>query len=299
MHLSDLIDPKSVKLDKQFGSVDDILMYVAKRFSQKTTIAQEVIFEQLKHREELGGTCISDGVIVPHTRIDGVDDIVIDIIRIHPDTNIRCTGNNLRIKYVFAILSSKKLAAEYLKVLKGIVELIKNLLPVLDTASGAEEFFGIIERAAISIESYPVASDMVSPAVAVHPGDSLAVAVDIMRKQHVEELAVIDETGMFLGMVDVLDFLQSAFPEYVFKFDDLSFLSEFEPLREFLSHEARGVVGEFMVRKPGYEIDAEVSYVEVVFKFVKSRQKYVYVTRNGKLLGIITPDDIIGKLLRS
>jgi len=299
MNLSDLIDPTSVRLDKKFGSVDEILKYVAKRFSQKTAVAEDVIFEQLQHREQLGGTCISDGVIVPHTRIDGVDDIVITIIRIHPETNIVCTGNDLRIKYVFAILSSKKLAAEYLKVLKGIVELLKGYLPALDAAVTADDFFAVIEKGRISVEEHPVAADLVSAATTVRPGDSVATAVDTMRKLGVEELAVVDGDGMFLGMVDFIGFLKSAFPSYVFTFDDLSFLSEFEPLREFLSQETRGVVQHVMTRNPDYEIDADVSYVEVVFKFVKSHQKYMYVTRDGKLLGKIMQGDLITKLLRS
>jgi len=221
------------------------------------------------------------------------------VIRLHPTAEVYCSGNNQKVRLVFAILSSKKLADEYLKVLRAIIDLLKNHRPYLEEAVSADEFFGIIDHAAISVEQHPVAADLASTALTVSPGALLSLAVDIMKKNQVEELAVVDADGTFLGMLDFIDLLKAAFPSYVFKFNDLSFLSEFEPLHEFLSHEAKGVVRDHLTKNPEYEIDADVSYVEVVYKFVRSHQKYVYVIRDGKLLGIITVSDLITKLLRS
>jgi PTS system nitrogen regulatory IIA component len=299
MNLNDLINPEYIHLDKEVDTLEEILKYCASLFAERIHLPSKEIYKHLQYRERLGGTCIGEGVIIPHSRIDQIDDILIEIVRVHPSSSIPCGDSNLPLRLVFAVISSSKVATEYIKVLKAITALICSRMKELLAASTELEFIEVIKLAAIPVDRYPVASDLASPALMVKVTDSISRAVDIMKQNKVEYLAVTDPDGTFVGVVDFLDLLKTSFPRYVFSFEDLSFLSEFEPLKEFLTQETKGTVKDFISNNAVYTIDANVSYVEVVYRFVKHRQAYVYVIENHKLCGIITADDLISKLLRS
>jgi PTS system nitrogen regulatory IIA component len=299
MNLSDLLDPQSIHLDRKFHTIEEVLQFAAKRFATHLSCSGKEVLEGLLHREQLGDNCICDGVLIPHTRIEGIEDICIEVLRLDSSSTVTCKERKTPVRYAFVIVSSKKMANQYLRVLKAITELTKNHLDSLDKAVTPEEFLGLIEKTGITIEEPLVARDIASPAISISFGESINRAVDIMKKNRVEHLAVIDNSGNYVGTVDFVDLLKSAFPDYVFNFPDLSFLNEFEPLREFLIHEAKGLVKDYVIRNPEYELEADESYVNVVYRFVRTHQKYCYITSNGHLLGIITVSDLISKLLRA
>ena len=299
MYLSDLIEPNFIHIDKRFNSVDEILKFVSVSFASKYPAASEEIYRLLLEREKVGPTSICDGVIIPHARVKDVDDIFIEIFRLNSESEIHYGDNDSVLRYVFAIITSCNLPVEYLKVFKAITELVRSHLQKLDTARTNDEVFNRIKNLEITVEEHLVARDISSSAIAIPSDYPISDAIDLMKQKQVEHLAVIDEYGMFKGVIDFVDLLKSSFPSYVFTFENLSFISEFEPLREFLSHETTGTVAQYVTKEPFNEIVEDESYVDVVYEFVKRRLRYMYVTKDGKLVGVITVRDLISKLFRA
>lgn len=299
MQLHELTSPRLVLANGRFTAAEEVISFTASRFASELNLPFEDVHQSLVKREALGGTWIGNGTIVPHAHIESMDDIGVQVITVQEQSLVQYQSYGEPLRLIIAIIASRTMATEYLLVLRAVVELVQKHGADLIGARSSEELFALIQQAQVEIHTELTARDLASPATyRVLPTDTIESFVDTVRDSGQFILPAMQPDGTLVGTVDFLDILASCFPEYVLKLPDLAFIREFEPLRSFFQAETTGTISRFVRRNAPPIIEADTSYVEVVFLFVKHRFPLLMVTDAGRLLGTITQHDILHKLTR-
>jgi CBS domain-containing protein len=119
-------------------------------------------------------------------------------------------------------------------------------------------------------------------------------------EEGVSELPVVDADGDLVGIVSEDELIRLCLPEYITWMEDLSPILNFEPFAEILRREAHMPVMEIMVFADRYAtVDEETPAIQVAKVMMRRDVQRVLVVREKKLMGIISIQDFIHKVLRA
>jgi len=84
MVLAELLTPQRIALDMRLNSRKRLLERLAKQLtnSDSNALDERDFFEALCERERLGSTALGHGVVIPHARLQGLDDSRASFIRL-------------------------------------------------------------------------------------------------------------------------------------------------------------------------------------------------------------------------
>ncbi|MDE2579325.1 MAG: CBS domain-containing protein [Hyphomicrobiales bacterium] len=137
---------------------------------------------------------------------------------------------------------------------------------------------------------------MTSPAIVVHPDDPARRAAQLMLAHKISGLPVVDADGRPIGMVSEWDFVTGAGEKRESRRDDwLRMLSEGQSISEdYLTALDRdlGVVRQFMA-SPAISLDDASPIAEAARLIGERRIQRVPVTRNGRVVGVVTRADVL------
>lgn len=95
-----------------------------------------------------------------------------------------------------------------------------------------------------------------------------------------------------------MDILKSFIPEYIFRMDNLDFLTSFEPFNRIFQEENQHVVRDYM-RNPSLTAHPETPLIQFTVKMVKKGVRTCFVVdANRKYVGEIMVKHIVKKVLR-
>jgi CBS domain-containing protein len=109
-------------------------------------------------------------------------------------------------------------------------------------------------------------------------------------------MPVVDETGKYIGEVNVLNLLKVGVPNYVMMLDNLSFLASYEPLENLFGKQDILFVKDIMTTGDVF-IRPESSIIEAVFLMFSQNKRYLSVVKDEKLVGLVTAMDILIKVI--
>jgi CBS domain-containing membrane protein len=141
-----------------------------------------------------------------------------------------------------------------------------------------------------------VADIMVQNPIAVLPQNSLRELINLMGTHRVAGMPVVDETGKYIGEVNVLNLLKVGVPNYVMMLDNLSFLASYEPLENLFGKQDILFVKDIMTTGDVF-IRPESSIIEAVFLMFSQNKRYLSVVKDEKLVGLVTAMDILIKVI--
>ena len=114
------------------------------------------------------------------------------------------------------------------------------------------------------------------------------------------ELPVVDADGDLVGIVSEEELIRLCLPEYITWMEDLSPILNFEPFAEILRREAYMPVMEIMVFADRFAtVDEATPAIQVAKVMMRRDVRQVLVLRDKKLMGIISIQDFIQKVLRA
>ena len=120
------------------------------------------------------------------------------------------------------------------------------------------------------------------------------------RRFGVTTLSVVNDQEELVGIVTEDELIRICLPEYITWMQDLSPILNFEPFAEILRSERILPVMEIMVFAERYAtIDEESPAVQVAKVMMRRDVRQVYVTRDKTLVGVISIQDFIHKILRA
>ena len=297
MQFHKYVSKDNVFLDREFTTLGEVLEFLSGEFSKSTGLKKERILELLEERERLSSTWIGHGTLLPHNHSPEIRGISIIFIRCSKPL-VLSDGNT--VKFIFSILTSGKDENLYLGLLQAIGKLIGNQSAELEKCQSPAELIDVLSSSSNTMGSALTAGDLARYWPRAKDTDSLSDAVDQMKRHNIYLLPVFSEqTGKICGVLDLLDLLKAGFPEYVFRLSSLAMVKDFQPLDYFWKNEANLKIREYLRDHRPYLIRDTDTYAEIFFMMIRGNRRHLLVMDcTDELIGVISPSDIINKMLR-
>jgi mannitol/fructose-specific phosphotransferase system IIA component (Ntr-type)/CBS domain-containing protein len=261
----------------------------------KLNVIRELIFE----REEIENTSYGRGFAFPHARTDEIDEMYI-LMGISKKGLKDKTRDNIPLAVVVLLLTPANIHKLYLQTLSAFATFARtegNRQKLVD-AKSADDAIDIIWQSRVKIEQELTVKDLMHrDVVSVTPNDSLKTVANLMFKNRMSCLAVVDSEGRLLGQISDYDLIAAALEDYKTIISSPNFKMEAEPFEELIKRENQIKVSQLY--KTDYETaGAETSLVEVSALMVKKDLRRIYVTKDDKLVGILARKDIVNMIIR-
>jgi CBS domain-containing protein len=269
------------------------------------------VYEQILKRKSCGITSVTPEVAVVHVRVEGLKQM-----RMAVGTTLRaprcvalaeggyCSQANAETtRLVVLILAPLDDPGGYLRAIAALSKACRRegFVEHVVSLDAPEQVWQAFEESNQQLPVYVKAGDIMRHDYPLlHQTDSLSNAIDTFCQRDVSELPVVDADGDLAGIVTQDELIRVCLPEYITWMEDLSPVLNFEPFAEVLRRESSVPVIEIMLFDEHYATVSEDSPAIQVAKVMMRRNvRRVYVVRDKKLLGVITIQDFIHKVLRA
>jgi len=261
----------------------------------KLPVCGSKLLELIFQREEEVSSAYPTGIAIPHIRMDGLNDTLIAMTFLQNPLDY----NGIKVSWVVLILTDKTSSKIYLNIVAALLKLSKDKEAMTALASAGDGYSVIqyLKRKEVEVKKdVTVADIMVQNPIAVLPRYSLRELINLMGTHRVAGMPVVDETGKYIGEVNVLNLLKVGVPNYVMMLDNLSFLASYEPLENLLGKQDILFVKDIMTTGDVF-IRPESSIIEAVFLMFSQNKRYLSVVKDEKLVGLVTAMDILIKVI--
>ncbi len=269
------------------------------------------VFEQIRRRESCGITLAIPEVAVVHVRVKGLSQLHIAIATSREGP--RCaasrergncaTGELTATRLIVLILAPLEDPAGYLRAIAALSKACQRegFVERLVATDDPEQVWRSFEEANEHLPSFVKALDMMrGDFPLLHDTDTLSDAIDSFCRLGVSELPVVDVDGDLVGIVTQDELIRVCLPEYITWMEDLSPILNFEPFAEVLRRESSVPVLEIMLLADRYAtVDADSPAIQVAKVMMRRNVRQVYVVQGKRLVGVISIQDFIYKVLRA
>lgn len=250
-------------------------------------------------REEIENTSYGRGFAFPHARTDKVDDMHI-LLGISKKGLKERTPDNIPLSVVVLLLTPSNISRLYLQTLSAFASFarMEGSLEKLIDARSKSDIIDFIWQTGVKAEKELTVKDIMRRDVAtVTPDDSLKTVANLMFKNRLSALAVVDKEGNLLGQITDKDLIQAALPDYKTLISNLNYSMDVEPFEELLKQEDKIKV--LQLYKTDHETASmETRLVEVAALMIFKDLRRVFVVKDKKLAGILLRKDIVNMIIR-
>lgn len=253
--------------------------------------------EAIAKREALGGTTFPSGLAVPHARLEGFEDVVIGVLS--PESPFQ--DGPVKVSLVVMIFTAATKPSLYLNCLSAFTKMSKDpaLLHALAGAAQAQSFISLVEAQNLLVRRPVLVEDVMSGPPISRPGHtSMKDILDLLQEHRHSYMPITDDAGHLLGEVRLLDLIEIGVPDYARHMTSLSFAPSLEAFEHLLEGESRFLAKDLM-KKPAAVLSPEQPLLEAARLFLKTRERQLPVVRDGRLVGVLSHMDLLGKILRA
>ncbi|MDI3504507.1 MAG: hypothetical protein PWP64_1443 [Candidatus Cloacimonadota bacterium] len=299
MYLSDLLYPKTIIHEQRELSkkqvYEELIAQICKHY--KLTIDRELLLEKVLERDELSNTAYPTGIAIPHIRIENFEDTVIGMTFLQNPLDYEGT----EVHWVCLIITDQSSSNLYLNLVAALLKLSQDaqMLSSFMTSDGV----GVVQKIKqqqISLKKEITVSDiMVTDVITIRPEALLKELGDLLCSSRLSYIPVTDDSGHYLGEVNILHLLKVGVPDYLMMLDDISFLRSYEPLERLFEQENILTVGDIMQNSKMY-LKPDASIPEVAFEMINNHKRFYSVVDDTSILvGIITAMDVFRKVIKA
>jgi len=310
--LSSLFSPGQILCGAQGTRVEETARKMIELIAgSDSSIDSEAVYQLVLARKRCGVMLLQPSVAVVHVRIDGLQGLRMALATSH-DGQVCCPDRedfvcaetqSAPANLVVLILAPADDPAIYLRAVATLSTICRRegFVEFLITLDTPELVWKTIAETGAALPEYVAARDIMrSDFARLRDTDSLYSAIDLFCREGVSELPVVDADGDLVGIVSEEELIRLCLPEYITWMEDLSPILNFEPFAEILRREATMPVMEIMVFADRYAtVDGATPAIQVAKVMMRRDVRQVLVVDDKKLLGIITIQDLIQKVLRA
>ena len=174
------------------------------------------VMRSIEEREEVENTSYGHGFAFPHARTDAVSELYI-LIGVSRKGLDERTPDNTPVHVVCLLLTPATIAKLYLQTLSGLAAFGRTLgtLQRVLAVTHASELIKLIAETNITVDKELMVKDVMRHNVAtVTPDDTLKEVANLMFRNRLSALAVVDENGQLVGVIGDRDHIKAALPDY-------------------------------------------------------------------------------------
>ena len=125
MKLSEFINKDSIFLDVHAESQKNVFKILGNIFSKKNKTLSSLIIDKLNERERLGSTSVGNGIAIPHTKIDGINETQVIFLKLKDGVDFSASDGK-KIDLVFSIIAPENSESDHLLILSSISNFIRK-----------------------------------------------------------------------------------------------------------------------------------------------------------------------------
>ncbi|MEN6445916.1 MAG: PTS sugar transporter subunit IIA [Candidatus Cloacimonas sp.] len=297
MLLASFLEPRNILFENKILTKEQVYRLLVDRlFSQyKMPISASELMELILKRDEEISVAYPSGIAIPHIRMDNFNDTLIAMVFLQNPLDY----NGIKVSWVVLIITDKTSSKTYLNIVSALLKLSKDekAMAAMQSAGDGHSVIHFLKKNEVEVKKDITINDiMVQNPIAAQPQSSLRELINLMGTHRVAGMPVVDETGKYIGEVNVLNLLKVGIPNYVMMLENLSFLASYEPLENLLEKQDILFVKDIMTTDD-VVIRPEASIIEAVFLLFSNDKRYLSVVQDGKLIGLVTAMDILIKVI--
>jgi len=300
MKLFSLLSEDQILIDMKAATMEQALRELLKTIEAKMEkVSSDHALSALMEREQQGPTVVTEGVSIPHARVEGLEEFFV-CIGTSREGIPALAPHEGRFHLLFLIVSPQSRNAVMLQTLAAIAKLLssRETHDALLNVKAPGKIIKVIEESGMDVKRSLVASDIMDKTFSPVTLDTpLSKALELITAAKDDALPVVDEKQELLGELSSKEIISIGLPDYMGMLSNVSFLTSFEPFENFFKKERTLKVKE-LYTKDVLSVTGDTSIVEVAYQMVSTGRRRVYITRDNKLEGIMYRKDIITRILQ-
>lgn len=300
MKLANLIMERRISMDLKSRTKDEAIRELLDMISAEgISLDLDEILRLIREREEIENTSYGHGFAFPHARTDRVKEMYI-LIGVSKAGLEDKTADGVSLHVVCVLLTPSTIAKLYLQTLSGLASFARTpgTLEKVLAATSKADLIKFISDTGVTVDKELTVKDVMRQDVAkVTPDDSLKEVANRMWRYRLSALAVVDNNGKLLGVIDDRDLIKAALPDYKSLISNLNYSIDVEPFEELLKKEDKIKVAQ-LYRNDFEVCHSETKIVEVAAMMIFKDVRRVFVTEADKLVGVLLRKDIVNMVIR-
>ncbi|RKX27746.1 MAG: hypothetical protein DRP45_00225 [Candidatus Zixiibacteriota bacterium] len=300
MKLANLLMERRINMNLRARTKDEAVRELLEMIPFEGIILDhETILKSIREREEVEDTSYGRGFAFPHSRTDAVDEMYILMGVSHQGLEDK-TLDDISVHVVCLLLTPSTIAKLYLQTLSGLAALARTegtLDKILSAASKAD-LIKLVSDTNVTVDKQLMVKDVMRHDVAtVTLDDTLKEVANRMWRNRLSALAVVDDEGRLVGVIDDRDLIKAALPDYKSLISNLNDDIDIEPLEELLKKEDKIKVAQLC--RDDFEVTApQTRIVEVAAMMIFKNIRRVFVTEESRLVGVLLRKNIVNMVIR-
>ncbi len=300
MKLANLLLERRINIDLMATTKDEAVRELLGMIkSEGVQLDYDAILRSVREREEVENTSYGHGFAFPHARTDAVGEMYI-LIGVSKKGFAEKTPDGVLVQVVCLLLTPSTIAKLYLQTLSGLAMFgrqsgtLQNVLG----AAGPADIVKLISDANVTVDKELMVKDVMRHHVAsVKLHDTLKSVANEMFRHRLSALAVVDNEGKLVGIINDRDLIKVAIPDYEAMMANPGYRIDVEPFEELLKHEEQIKVAQLY--RTNYEVTTpETRIVDVAAMMIFKDVRRVFVTDSDKLVGVLLRKDIVNMVIR-
>lgn len=300
--LTSFFDVEDIAVYNEKFSRDEAFRALLDRTADRYQLSdRQGLLTAVREREAVYSTVITDGLALPHARIQGLARPYVSVGLFRNPVSFPSDGAQTPVTLVFLVLVPSNQPALYLQILRTLSNLFRDPKVIGDYLAGLSspaDLMRFFESGGMILPKYVCAADMMETRfIALKDNDNLRVAINSFVDQDVDELPVTDKEGEMVGIVSVGALLKVCLPEYLMWTNDLSAIINFEPFAVVLQSEQNTWLKDIL-KDEFAAVQTDAPAILVASELVRKNTSRCYVLKDRTLAGVISSPNFMGKVFR-
>lgn len=260
---------------------------------------EDTLLEMLLDRERKQSTGLGDGILVPHARVSGLNQMGLCFaVLAEPLACDTLDGKPVHLSCM--VVAPAETPNIVIKVWSAYAAMLRApiIRDLFLEASTPAELFEVLQTQDLQLELSLTASDMMSrPPFTVTEDIPLPEITFQMFRSQQASVPVIDPDRKLLGHITADSIFQFGMPPFFTQLQSVAFLKHFNPLEKYFLQEGVLTAKDVMVSDIA-TVPPSATLVEIIFLLSVKNQPCVYVLDpRNKLLGVINRLSVLDRAI--
>ncbi len=257
------------------------------------------ILEAINRREELASTATGDGVILPHARLEGLNEIAVVVATLDTPLPGDEAPDGLPIRIACMLLIPAGKPMEGLKFIAHFASFVKmpELRDELLEAADAEAMRVRLSHLGKNSRKAVLAGDIMGPCGLYLTADMPLTEATTQMSRFKAPIVPVLKGRKLVGQIACSNLFTLGIPNFFSQLKSVGFIRFFDPFEKYFSIEAHSNVGAVM-SSDCCTFHEDATLIEIVFaiSILKYQQVYV-VNRENELLGVIDQTLLLERII--
>ncbi|HUV65323.1 MAG TPA: CBS domain-containing protein [Sedimentisphaerales bacterium] len=298
---SSLLRPSQIICQTEQTVRDALLLEILRLLAYERGIGNvDEAYEAVLAREKDVPTIVGPGIAMPHAKLEALDEIVVAVATSRNGIVYDSGQPDNLIKLIILTLAPKHAPGAYLQSVSCVAKICQDptTAEVVSSLPTREKVWNFFDEGGVALPDHLRARDIMDPIeVKLLEHDTLERAIDLFVRHRLSELPVVDKDGDLIGVVSTHELLRVCLPEYILWMDDLTPIMNFEPFAEILRKESQTWLTEIMTDEYAI-VRVDEPAVQVAKQITRERTNWAYVLQGKRLVGVVSLETFLSKILR-